>query len=114
MAKTSKPADTETATPIADVADAPVTPSGNEETAAPADVSVAPSTDTGDPIEPDPADDVVCRVRAPAGPRRRAGLAFDVAARPLTRRDLGGDVEAIAATLKTLMADPRLSVLPPT
>lgn len=55
---------------------------------------------------------VVCLVRAPAGPRRRAGLAFGLDARPLTRADLGGTDEAIRATLDIIAADPKLSLLP--
>lgn len=46
-------------------------------------------------------------VRAPAGPRRRAGLAFGKSPRVLTAADLGPDPDAVVAALS---ADPRLVV----
>jgi len=64
-------------------------------------------TDQADPGE------IVCKVAAPAGPRRRCGLAFNKTPRPLTRADLGGDYETVEATFKLLQADPKLAVTPP-
>lgn len=61
------------------------------EPAAPADVVTVPVYD----------------VSAPAGPRRRAGMAFGPAAVTLTETDLGPDA---AVTLKRLREDPMLRV----
>ena len=55
--------------------------------------------------------DVICRVRAVGGPRRRAGISFDETPRPLTRADLGSTDEAVESNLALLQADPRLSIL---
>lgn len=59
------------------------------------------------PPPPLPDQPAVVTVRAPAGPRRRAGLAFDKAPRVLTLAELGPDFDA---TLAALRADPRLTV----
>lgn len=56
---------------------------------------------------------VICRVRAAGGPRRRAGLSFDEQLRDVTRADLGGDDETVEARLRLLVDDRRLTVLPP-
>lgn len=56
---------------------------------------------------------VICRVRATGGPRRRAGLSFDEQLRDVTRADLGGDDETVEARLRLLVDDHRLTVLPP-
>lgn len=68
---------------------------------APDDTAAAPAT---------PADVVtvpVYDVSAPAGPRRRAGMAFGPAPLTLTETDLGPDAEA---TLERLRDDPMLRV----
>ncbi|NBN76807.1 hypothetical protein GWI72_00830 [Microvirga tunisiensis] len=61
------------------------------EPAAPADVVTVPVYD----------------VSAPAGPRRRSGIAFGPAPLTLTEADLGPDIDA---TLKRLRDDPMLRV----
>lgn len=86
------------------------TPPPSGATAAPAP-DATPEAPTVVAPQPSP---VVCLVRAPAGPRRRAGFAFGPEPRPLTRAELGGTDEAIKATLAILAADPKLSLLAPT
>jgi hypothetical protein len=54
----------------------------------------------------------VLQVVAPAGPRRRAGLAFGKEPRQLTAADLGATDEEREARMKALLADPLLSVSP--
>lgn len=81
-----------------------------------ADAAVRDAEQPHPGAQPDtaPATDArpVVKVVAPAGPRRRAGLAFGPVVRELTEADLGETREERDERLKTLLADPMLSVSP--